>query len=73
MKIRVGERGEMRHVRVASIERTKDDPVLVTGLIGFGRAERASIEIDADTLAEMVRAALRSEPRPELTSKPKPD
>lgn len=73
MRIRIGDRGEMRHVRIASVTRTKDDTVSVTGLIGFGRAERVSIEIDADTLAEMVRAALQSAPRPELSGEPDRD
>ena len=60
----------MRHVRIASIERTKDDTVYVTGLMGFGRAERVVIEIDADTLAEVVRAALKSDLNPDLKGKP---
>lgn len=66
VKIRVGERGEMRHIRVEGIERTKENTVYVTGLMGFGRAERVAIEIDADTLAEIVRAALQGGLRPEL-------
>ncbi|MHB2208070.1 hypothetical protein [Methylobacterium sp. CM6257] len=73
VKIRVGERGEMRHVRVEGIERTKENTVYVTGLIGFGRAERVAIEIDADTLAEIVRAALQGGLRPELKSEPGSD
>ena len=73
VKIQVGDRGEMRHVRIASIERTKDDTVYVTGLMGFGRAERVIIEIDADTLAEMVRAALESGLPAGLSSKPGSD
>lgn len=73
MKIRVGERGEMRHVRVEGIERTKENTVYVTGLMGFGRAERVAIEIDADTLAEIVRAALQGGLRPELKSQSNPN
>ena len=73
VKIRVGERGEMRHVRVAVIERTKENTVYVTGLMGFGRAERVAIEIDADTLAEIVRAALQGGLRPELKSQSDPN
>jgi acetylglutamate kinase len=73
VKIRVGERGEMRHVRVEGIERTKENTVYVTGLMGFGRAERVAIEIDADTLAEIVRAALQGGLRPELKSQSNPN
>jgi hypothetical protein len=73
VKIRIGERGEMRHIRIEGIERTKENTVYVTGLMGFGRAERVAIEIDADTLAEMVRAALQGGLRPELTSEPSSD
>jgi hypothetical protein len=69
LKIRVGERGEMRHVRIEGIERTKENTVYVTGLMGFGRAERVAIEIDADTLAEIVRVALHGGLRPELKSR----
>lgn len=73
MKIQVGERGEMRHVRVEGIERTKENTVYVTGLMGFGRAERVAIEIDADTLAEIVRVALQGGLRPELKSQSNPN
>jgi acetylglutamate kinase len=69
VRVRVGERGEMRHVRVEGIERTKENTVYVTGLMGFGRAERVAIEIDADTLAEIVRVALQGGLRPELKSR----
>jgi len=73
VRVRVGERGEMRHVRVEGIERTKENTVYVTGLMGFGRAERVAIEIDADTLAEIVRAALQGDLRPELKSRSDPN
>jgi hypothetical protein len=69
VRVRVGERGEMRHVRVEGIERTKENTVYVTGLMGFGRAERVAIEIDADTLTEIVRVALQGGLRPELKSR----
>lgn len=69
MKIRVGERGEMRHVRIEGIERTDENTVYVTGLMGFGRAESVAIEIDADTLAEMVRVALQGGLQPKLKSR----
>ena len=58
----------MRHVRIEGIERTKENTVYLTGLMGFGRAERVAIEIDADILAEIVRAALQGGLRPELKS-----
>jgi len=73
VKIRVGERGEMRHIRIEAVERTKENTVYITGLMGFGRAERVAIEIDADTLAEIVRAALQGALRPELKSRSDPD
>jgi acetylglutamate kinase len=73
VRVRVGERGEMRHVRVEGIERTKENTVYVTGLMGFGRAERVAIEIDADTLAEIVRVALQGGLRPELKSQSDPN
>ncbi len=59
----------MRYVRVEGIERTKENTVYITGLMGFGRAERVAIEIDADILAEIVRAALQGGLRPELKSR----
>lgn len=66
MKIRVEERGEMRPSRPDGIGRTKENAVYVTGPMGFDRAKCMAIEIDTDTLAEIVKASLQGGLRPEL-------
>lgn len=58
MKIQIGGKGDLRDVRVEVMLRKDNNTVYINGYMDYGCSERIQIEIDADTLALIVKTAV---------------